>query len=123
MLYKLPFVKLLPGNIIATSCAIIRNDKNFRFEPSMRYTEDYDLWLRITYKYKAYFINIPLTQIYRPFLSEGGTSSNKWKMRSGELRAYTRLAKLNPLFILILPFLWISSLGKHAAKMMMPKSA
>lgn len=116
-LYKLPFVKMLPGNVIATSCAIIRNDPQFRFEPSMRYTEDYDLWLRTAYRRKVYFINIPLTQIFRPFLTKGGISENKWKMRRGEIKAYRRLIKLNPLFALLFPFLFVSSLGKHVYKL------
>jgi glycosyltransferase involved in cell wall biosynthesis len=115
--YKLPFVKLLAGNVIATSCAIIRNDPQFRFESSMRYTEDYDLWLRIGYKHNIHFTNIPLTQIFRPFLSKGGISESKWKMRKGEMKAYRRLTKLNPLFIFLLPFLLVSSLGKHVVKM------
>lgn len=114
--YKLPFIRLLPGNMIATSCAVIRNDPSFRFESTMRYTEDFDLWLRIGYKYKIYFVKIPLTQIYRPFTSPGGISENKWKMRKGEMKAYTRLARLNPLFTLLLPFLLLASLGKHLYK-------
>ncbi len=121
VVYKLPFVKLLPGNLIATSCAIIRNDPSFRFEPSMRYTEDYDLWLRIGYKHKLYFIDIPLTQIFRPYTSPGGISEQRWKMRKGELRAYSRLVKLNPIFLLLLPVLWASSLGKHFYKLISKK--
>ena len=113
---RYPFVKLLPSNKIATSCAIIRNDTSFRFEQSMRYTEDFDLWLRIGYKYNIYYTNTPLTQIFRPFLSKGGISANKWEMRKGEMKAYTRLVKLNPLFVLALPMLYILSLGKHLFK-------
>lgn len=116
-IYKLPFVKLLPGNVIATSCAIISNDPSFRFEPSMRYTEDFDLWLQIGYKYRIYFINLPLTQIFRGFTTKGGISENKWKMRKGEMRAYARTVKLNPAFMLLLPLLLLSSLGKHVVKM------
>lgn len=116
VVYKLPFIKLLPANVIATSCAVIRNNPSFRFDPAMRYTEDYDLWLRLGYKYKLYFINIPLTQIFRPFTSEGGISSNRWKMRKGEMRAYRKLVRLNPLFLFLLPFLLISSIVKHLVK-------
>ena len=116
IVYRLPFIKLLPANIIATSCAVIRNDPSFRFDPAMRYTEDYDLWLRIGYKYKLYFIGVPLTRIFRPFTSAGGISANKWKMRKGEMRAYRKLAGLNPLFIFLLPFLLLSSIGKHIIK-------
>lgn len=116
-IFKLPFIKLLPGNIIATPCVTIKNDPSFRFEPGMRYTEDYDLWMQIGYKHKLYFINIPLTQIGRPVLSKGGVSANKWAMRKGEMRAYARLTKLNPAFILMLPMLLVASLGKHVVKM------
>lgn len=115
-LYQTPFVKFLVRNPVATPCAIIRNDTTFRFEASMRYMEDYDLWLRIAYKYKAYFIDIPLTQLGRPILSEGGVSANKWKMRKGELKAFRRLLKLNPLFLPLLPFLYSYSIGKHLYK-------
>jgi glycosyltransferase involved in cell wall biosynthesis len=114
--YRLPFIKLLPGNPVATSCLVLRNKPEFRFEPSMRYTEDYDLCLRIGYKYKLYFIDIPLTRIFRKFTSSGGISENTWKMRKGEIRSYRRLAGLNPLFIFLLPFLVLSSLSKHIYK-------
>jgi glycosyltransferase involved in cell wall biosynthesis len=115
-LYKLPFIKLLHRNLIATPCVILRNDKKFRFNAKMRYSEDYDLWLRIGYRTKIYFINTQLTQLGRPILSEGGTSHNKWQMRKGEMLTYTRLVKLNPLFLLILPFLYTYSLLKHLVK-------
>lgn len=117
MVYKLPFIKLLPSNPIATSCIVVRNNPDFRFEPTMRYTEDYDFCLRIGYKYKIYFITIPLTQIFRKFTSAGGISENRWKMRKGEMRSYMRLAKLNPLFVPLIPFLLVTSIGKHLAKL------
>ena len=116
VIYQLPFIKLLPANRIATSCIIVRNAPSFRFEPTMRYTEDYDFCLRIGYKYMLYFIDIPLTQIFRKFTSAGGISENTWKMRKGEMRAYRRLVKLNPLFLFLLPVLLLSSMGKHVYK-------
>jgi teichuronic acid biosynthesis glycosyltransferase TuaG len=115
-LFRLPFVKLLLTNVIATPCVVMRNNNTFRFEHDMRYMEDYDLWLRIGYKHKLYFINVPLTQIGRPVLSKGGVSAARWKMRMGEMKAYRRLIKLNVLFILLLPVLWVSSLLKHVKK-------
>lgn len=115
-LFRLPFIKLLQHNPIATPCAIVRNIPAIRFEPSMRYSEDYDLWLRTAYKYKAYFIDVPLTQIGRPILSGGGVSANKWKMRTGEIKAFRRLMRLNPLFLFAMPFLFTYSIGKHVFK-------
>jgi teichuronic acid biosynthesis glycosyltransferase TuaG len=121
VLYRTPFIKLLQSNPVATPCAIISNNKQFRFNDSMRYMEDYDLWLRIAYKHKAYYIDIPLTQIGRPVLSEGGVSANKWKMRKGELKTFTRLVKLNPVFLLSLPFLYSYSISKHLYKVVTGK--
>lgn len=114
--YKLPFVKLLPGNFITTSCIVIKNNPAFRFDDDMRYMEDFEFCLRIGYKYKLYFVDIPLTRIFRPFTSPGGISANKWKMRKGEMRAYSRLVRLNPLFAVLLPFLLLGSMGKHILK-------
>jgi teichuronic acid biosynthesis glycosyltransferase TuaG len=116
VLYRLPFIKLLYGNPIATPCAVISNQKKFRFETSMRHMEDYDLWLRIGYKHKIFFIDLPLCRISRPVLSHGGVSAAKWKMRKGELRAFRRLIRLNPLFIFAQPFLYCYSIGKHIYK-------
>jgi teichuronic acid biosynthesis glycosyltransferase TuaG len=116
--YRMPFMKLLARNVIGTPCVVMKRSIPLRFEQTMRYTEDYDLWLRIGYKYKLHFIDIPLTQINRPVLSSGGLSSNKWSMRKGEMRAYRRLLKLNPLFLFLLPFLLFSSLLKHLGKLL-----
>src|SRR6202012_2850531 len=58
VLHKLPFAQLLLRNAVATPCAVKRNEKEFRFEATMRYTEDYDLWLRIGYHHPLYFIDL-----------------------------------------------------------------
>jgi len=113
----LSFTRLLRGNYIHTPCAVIRNDTSFRFEPSMRYMEDYDLWLRIAYNQKVYFCPQKLTRLYRPVSSPGGISARRWDMRKGEVRAYVRLVKLNPLFVILLPLLLPYSLLKHVVKM------
>ncbi|MBA3827620.1 MAG: glycosyltransferase family 2 protein [Taibaiella sp.] len=115
-LYKLPFIRLLYKNVIATPTAIIRKADNYRFNDTMRYMEDYDLWLRIAYRHKVYFVDTTLTQLGRPVLSKGGVSSNKWKMRRGELRAYSHLVRLNLLFVFLLPFLYTFSILKHLYK-------
>lgn len=115
----LSFARLLRGNYVHTPCAVIRNDTSFRFEPSMRYMEDYDLWLRIAYRYKVYFCPQKLARLYRPVSSPGGISARKWEMRKGEMRAYTRLTLLNPLYVILLPLLLSYSLLKHVVKMAM----
>ncbi|MEZ5016669.1 MAG: glycosyltransferase family A protein [Flavipsychrobacter sp.] len=115
--YRIPFVKLLNKNTIATPCAIVKTSIAEPFKDSMRYMEDYDLWLRLAYKYKVFYIDMQLTQLGRPVLSKGGVSENKWAMRRGEQRAYRRLVRLNPLFLFLLPLLYTLSFGKHIYKM------
>jgi hypothetical protein len=83
----------------------------------MRYTEDYDLWLRIVYSQPAYGIDQNLTRLFRGITSPGGISSNTWLMRVGEMKAYTHLVKLNVLFGLAVPFLILWSLAKHLFKL------
>lgn len=114
---KFSFPKLLLRNVIGTPCVVMRNDKQFYFNPSMRHMEDYDLWLRIGYKHPLYQIPFILTQIDRPVLSAGGVSGNRNAMRRGELQAYKNLARLHPLFISLLPFLGCISIAKHLWKM------
>lgn len=116
-IYRIPFVKLLTRNTIGTPCIVLRNDAKTRFHDELRYMEDYDLGLRVAYKRGVYFINVPLTQIGRPVSSTGGLSGHRWKMRKAELRVYTRLVRLNPLFILLLPLLYTLSISKHLYKL------
>ena len=115
--YKLPFIKLLPGNFITTSCITVKNYPTIRFDDSMRYMEDFDLCLRVGYQHKLYFINIPLTQIYRAHNTPGGISNNKWLMRKGEMKAYRKLSRLSPGFLLLIPFLLTGSMAKHLFKL------
>ena len=114
---KVSFGRLLVGNLIATPCMVIRNDKKWRYEPTMRYTEDYDLCLRITYYHSAYYLPVQLTGLSRAITTPGGISANKWAMRKGELRSYSRLALLNKAFILLIPILWAWSVTKHIIKL------
>ncbi len=113
---QLSFIRLLRGNCIVTSCAVIRAVSLHRFDESMRHTEDYDLWLRMAYNGGVYAIPHTLTILHRPVTSPGGISSNVWAMRKGELTAYTHLLRYNVLFAPLLPFLWVYSLAKHCLR-------
>lgn len=115
-----PFRKLLWSNPIGTPCTIMANDGSLRFNESMRYMEDYDLWLRAGDKYGIYLLDLALTQIDRPILSEGGLSSNRWEMRKGEIKAYVHLARRNPLYIPLLPVLTGFGIIKHFFKSFRP---
>ncbi|PZF74491.1 glycosyltransferase family 2 protein [Taibaiella soli] len=117
---KYPLKKLLWSNPIGTPCTVLINDGKLRFNEDMRYMEDFDLWLRAGDKYGIWFLDLPLTQINRPILSEGGLSSNRWRMRKGEIKAYIHLSKRNPLYYPLLPFLIGFGLFKHFIKSFSP---
>lgn len=105
---------IIAQNPYQPSCIAVRRALPERFDESYRYCEDHELSIRIAHKYAAHLFNLPLTILGRPQLSIGGASSNKWKMRKGELRLYSSIYKHNPLYIITIPFLWIWSLGKMA---------
>ena len=84
--------QLLRKNVISTRSVIVRRDINFRFDPLMRYAEDYLLWLRIVLSgNSAMFIRLPLAYSYRFDFAAGGLSSHLWRMQSGLERAYFKL--------------------------------
>ena len=113
---KLSYVRLMAGNVISTSCVVLKNGMGLNFANDMRYCEDYDLWLRVAYRYGVYLVDFPLTRLYRPIRSEGGISSALTAMRLGEMKAYGRLPGLNPFFSFLVPLLWMGSVAKHLLK-------
>lgn len=114
-IYKPNYFRLLLGNLVSTSCNVVLRTIPERFDETMRYCEDYDLAMRLCYLYPAqYFASSAiLTFIDRPVLSLGGLSDNRWKMRKGEMKAYSNLRHLNKAFIVIIPVLWLGALMKH----------
>ncbi len=117
---KFSFWKLLWSNPIGTPCVVLINDHSLLFNESMRYMEDYDLFLRAGDKYGICYFPVPLTKLGRPILSAGGLSSNRWLMRKGELKAYWHLALRNPFYFLLFPFLAGFGLLKHFVKSFSP---
>ncbi len=114
------FSKLLLSNPIGTPCVVMAAHPGIRFNEAMHHMEDYDLFLQEAYHHGVSFLDLPLTKVNRPILSEGGQSDNRWLMRKGELRAYLRLPRLNVLFVLAIPFLILFGLFKHFAKSFRP---
>lgn len=112
---RLTLWQLLIKNPAQTSCTVIRRMPQREFDETMRYSEDYDLWLRIAES--APVIQLcgpPLTCLGRPQLSVGGLSGNRWRMRVGEMLIYynfcNRAWSSRALF---LPLLLTFSLAKH----------
>jgi hypothetical protein len=118
---RLPFWRLLLGNVIATPCAVLRRTDGLRFNEQMRHMEDYELFLRMAATHGAWRIAAPLTRLGRPVLSAGGQSSERWKMRMGEMRAWRLFALENPSWRAALPFLFFCGAVKHLLKAFRPR--
>lgn len=107
--------RMLLRNPGQTSCVVIRKDLGMFFYESMRYSEDYDLWIRIADAADALILYGPaLTTLSRPQLTSGGLSGNRLRMRVGEIIVYYRFcSKRFMLRLLLFPLLFSFSLIKH----------
>jgi len=117
-LQKVTTRDLLVKNLTTTPSVIVKRKLEERFDENMRYTEDHDLWLRITQKYdQTYFLDTVLTVIDRPVRTKGGQSANLWAMRKGEIEMYRKYCKTNK-SMLLFPLYAVYSLSKHMLKML-----
>lgn len=107
------FKKFLLRNPVQTSCLIVFRESPIHFDHEMRYCEDHDLLLRLSYQYDCFELSLPLTLLDRPQLSNGGLSGQQWKMRKGEIRTYCKLVNLSWLFLFVLPLFIIFSFFKY----------
>ena len=110
---RVSFFKLLLKNFAVTPSVVIKKDLCEYFDETMSHTEDHELWLRIALKTDVYFLDLPLTTLGRPALTQGGLSSNRWAMRKGELQMYKNIIIYKKSLKLLYPFLVIFSLTKH----------
>jgi teichuronic acid biosynthesis glycosyltransferase TuaG len=104
----------LKKNPSQTSCFVINRNIQIRFDEKMRYSEDYDMWLKIIKKYSIYHLEgKPLTILSRPQNTPGGLSANRFKMRSGEIIAYINYFKSSALSFFLIPIFIFYSMLKH----------
>ncbi len=82
------FKKLLFCNRLQTPTVMLKRDLVLRFPETVRYSEDYYLWLALLkIGYTTAFINLPLTAIHKPAFGYSGLSAELWQMEKGELKA------------------------------------
>lgn len=91
----IPFQNLLFHNCFSTPTVMIRAQllKKYSFNNNLKYSEDYDLWLRIAYENKVAICNDNLVVLGKARVGKTGLSSNVWKMQIGELLNYYNLKK------------------------------
>lgn len=116
---KLALRQMLWRNPAQTSCATVRRNLGLKFDESMRYCEDYDLWLRIAENSSVLrIVGRPLTHLGRPQLTKGGLSGSTLRMRAGELRVYFKFCSRRWVTRgWLLPLLAFYSVLKHIRSM------
>lgn len=112
------FRRLLFRNVFTTSSVIIRKDVFSSigyFNTSKKYSEDYDLWLRIGKKHKMAFYTDELT-----YYSTGtmGLSSKLINMEKGELSNYYDLYKSKDIGLFLFVLASIFSIVKFLKRLL-----
>lgn len=85
---------LMLKNSIPTRSVMLVNRPDFRFPPTMRYAEDYWLWLNMAMRgARMAKIMTPLAFSYKREFGEGGLSCNLRAMHAGVLNCYVDLRR------------------------------
>lgn len=83
--------EMLAGNPFVTPSVMLRRNLPVRFNPRMRYCEDYALWLEIGLRFgQVALIMAPLAYVRRSG-AHGGLSDDEYRMRVGFARVYREL--------------------------------
>lgn len=109
------FKKLLFKNYFVTSSVVVAAGvcRNFHFNSSQKYSEDYRLWLQIASEYRCILLTETLGRSFdKPVFGASGLSSNLWGMEKGELLNYKMLLTERK----ISPFLYIACCGYSLIK-------
>jgi glycosyltransferase involved in cell wall biosynthesis len=73
ILFKTPFAT---PSVVIDKCL-----KHYRFDETMKYAEDYNLWKKITYEYRAIKILLPLTYTFKhDYISQNSCLSGNLRM-------------------------------------------
>lgn len=83
-------------NRFSTPTVMLRRSISDRFDETQRYSEDYQLWLRIIAKHKkGALIEAPLTFLFKSAYGAGGISGRMFAMYRGELANASALRREN----------------------------
>jgi len=91
---KYLFNDFLISNRTSTPCTIVEKvlfDSVGGFDEKLSYSEDYNLWLKISFREPLYIINNELVRLHKEPYGESGLSSHMWDMEKGELYNYKYL--------------------------------
>jgi teichuronic acid biosynthesis glycosyltransferase TuaG len=84
--------QILFSSFFSTPSVMLRRNLPFRFDNSMRYSEDHYLWMLVILSNKpSFFFKSAYAAIHKPAFGSSGLSSSLWNMEKGELITYWKL--------------------------------
>ena len=106
-------------NRCATPSVIVRRSISDRFSSSLRFSEDYYLWLSIILHYGPIsFIDFPLVHCANPAYGGSGLSGRLLPMMKSEIRAYRLLFGRGELSLLVYPLVVFWSCLKFVVRLL-----
>ncbi|NQY23204.1 MAG: glycosyltransferase family 2 protein [Campylobacteraceae bacterium] len=121
---KYTFKDFLLSNRSSTPCTIVEKElfnSVGGFNENLSYSEDYNLWIKISRKEDLYLLSVPLVKLYKKPYGESGLSSDMWKMEKGELYNYNYCYKMGYINSLSYVFLNILSILKYIKRRIIRK--
>lgn len=86
--------QILLSNAFSTGCVMLKRELKQRFSPSLRYSQDYFLWLEILLEGgKAAVMNFSGAYYFKALFGESGQTANLLNGKKAELEIYRRLWK------------------------------
>lgn len=80
------------ANPFSTPSVLVKKSADLYFDENMKFSEDYDLWLKLMKKYEqAGLIKLPLVILGKPAYGSSGLSGQLWNMEKGELRVLSKI--------------------------------
>jgi glycosyltransferase involved in cell wall biosynthesis len=117
--YEINSHQLLLRNLFSTPTVMLKRLIPERFSDVQRYSEDYDLWLRIIYSGKfCARSDCELAYLYKAEYGESGLSSNLYRMQIGELKNYSSLYKKSHINLFYYFLLLVYSNAKFMKRML-----
>lgn len=97
------FKDFLIRNRVSTPTVMVRREITDRFDNSLWYAEDYELWLRIlARRHTLVRLEYPLAQLHKAAFGDSGLSSKLFAMYRGELSALFSMRSNNQIGALAL---------------------
>jgi glycosyltransferase involved in cell wall biosynthesis len=106
--------QILLTNVFSTSCVMLKRNLKQRFNPSLRYSQDYCLWLDILLEgSKAAVLNFCGAYYFKALFGEGGQTANLLNGKKAELGIYRRLCQAGYITFFEFRILSLWSLTKY----------